>query len=144
MKRTRIATNTMAALAVVLCLSGYGKAAQQRPPPQPLEGSTPQDFVGEWRDDQDRFWFTVDEMVGNEVRAASFHAAHLKEGRVEGAVLTLTSESCVPIIGCYVYTHVATLIAPGQVDMTGHSEKCRFWPECRDGPDQVRFVLTRR
>ena len=105
--------------------------------------ANPQDFVGTWRDDQGRFWFTIDTVSGNQVRVARFHLASLKAGRIAGDTLTLTSRSCVPLIGCYEYTHIAKLIAPKRLDMEGHSEACRFWSECRGKPDVVNFELTR-
>jgi hypothetical protein len=119
-------------------------AREARPPAPPLAGVTPQDFIGTWHDNQDRFWFTIDRIEGNEVRAARFWLAHLKQGRVDGETLTLTSRSCVPVIGCYEYTHIAKMIAPGRVDMRGISDPCRFWQECRGMHDEVNQELIRQ
>jgi hypothetical protein len=103
----------------------------------------PQTFVGTWNDQRHRFWFTVDRIVGNEVRAARFRLASLKSGHVDGDTLTLTSKSCVPVIGCYEYTHVGKLIGPGRMDMHGYSDPCRFAEECRKTGVVVNFVLVR-
>jgi hypothetical protein len=127
--------------AAAVCASAALPAREPAPPYGPV---SPQDFVGTWRDGQDRFWFTIDRIDGNEVRAARFWLAHLKQGRVDGDTLTLVSESCVPVIGCYEYTHVARMIGPGTVDMRGTSDPCRFWQECRGMHDEVNQELTRQ
>jgi hypothetical protein len=135
----------MAASAIAVFGLGISSAAETPAPDQAQVGPVaPQDFLGTWRDGQDRFWFTIEQIDGIEVRAARFWLASLKEGRIEGDTLTLTSRSCVPIIGCYEYTHVAKMVAPGELDMTGTSENCRFWHECKEGIDEVNQTLTRQ
>jgi hypothetical protein len=131
----------IAAGTVAVCASGISGAAET---PAQAQSVDPQAFLGTWHDDQDRFWFAVDEIVGNEVRGARFWLASLKEGRVDGNTLTLTSRSCVPIIGCYEYTSVSKMLVTGELDMTGTSENCRFWHECKEGIDEVNQVLTRQ
>ena len=132
-----VAVAMAAAVPLPTLAAGSGAAA--------VPGITinPQDLIGTWRDDQGRFWFTIDAVAGSEVRAARFHLASLKAGRIAGDTLTLTSRSCVLLIGCYEYTHIAKMIAPQRLDMEGHSEACRFWGECRGKPDVVNFELTR-
>ena len=127
-------------MALIGAAPDWGMAAES---PGGAEAVTPQDFIGTWRDNQGRFWFTIDSISGNEVRSARFHLASLKSGQIARDTLTLTSRSCVPVIGCYEYTHIAKMVAPGRLDMEGHSEACRFWSECRGRPDVVNFALTR-
>jgi hypothetical protein len=133
-------------MLLAYAVHGTANAADGQPVPaqQSVRGVDPQSFLGEWRDGQDRYWFTVNAIENNVVTDAHFRLAHLVEGHIEGNVLTLVSESCVPILGCFVYTHTATLTAPGVLDMFGHSENCRFWHECREGEDIVNQELTRR
>ena len=145
MTHTRMVIAAMAASAIAVLAFGISGAAETPVPDQAqIQPVDPQAFLGTWRDGQDRFWFTIEEVDGNEVRAARFWLASLKEGQIDGDTLTLTSRSCVPIIGCYEYTHVAKMIAPGQVDMTGTSDACRFWQECRGVKDEVNQTLTRQ
>jgi hypothetical protein len=136
------------AVAIALAVSGLGdsRAADAVPSadPTPLVQVDPQSFVGTWHDGQDRFWFTVDAIEGNQVRAARFWLASLKEGHVDGDTLTLVSRSCVPIIGCYEYTHVAKMTGPDELDLTGTSDACRFWHECKGAKDEVNQTLTRQ
>jgi hypothetical protein len=110
---------------------------------QQIQQVNPQTFLGTWRDDQNRFWFTIDEIVGGEVRDAQFWLAHLKEGHIDGDSIVLTSESCVPFIGCYEYAHVAKLVGPDSMDMRGYSNTCAFGHGCREEGDVVNHVLTR-
>jgi hypothetical protein len=142
----RLQVASVAAAAIVLAgWSGHVSAANDDAPPPEVTGPVdPQTFLGTWHDDQDRFWFTIDRIDGNQVTAARFWLASLKEGRVDGNTLTLTSRSCVPVIGCYEYTAVAKLLVTGQIDMTGTSENCRFWHECREGIDEVNQILARQ
>jgi hypothetical protein len=137
---------SIAAAAMVLAgWSAQVGAANDDDTPAEVSGPVdPQSFLGTWHDGQDRFWFTVEAIEGNQVRAARFWLASLKEGRVEGNTLTLTSRSCVPLIGCYEYTSVSKMLVNGQVDMTGTSENCRFWHECKEGIDEVNQILTRQ
>jgi hypothetical protein len=76
-------------------------------------------WLGHWSDDRKRWWFTIDEIVGNDIRRARFRLAHLKQGHIEGDRLTLVSESCVVLIGCYSYTHIGRLIGQARMDMYG-------------------------
>jgi len=136
----------LAASAVLPCaIESIDAAEIEAAPPleQQVRQLDPQILLGTWRDDQNRFWFTIDEIVGGEVRAARFWLAHLKEGHIDGNSLTLTSESCLLFIGCYEYTHVAELIEPGSMDMHGHSETCVFNQGCREEGDVVNHILMR-
>ena len=130
---------------LVVAWAGFdsGRVQAEEAASQADQQVDPQVFVGTWNDERRRFWFAVDEIVGNEVRAAHFRLASFKEGRVDGDTLTLTSRSCVPIIGCYEYTHVGKLIGPARMDMHGYSDKCVFAEECREKGVVVNFVLVR-
>ena len=91
-------------------------------------------FIGTWNDQGGRFWFTIDDIAGTEVRTARFRLAHLKNGRIDGNRLTLVSMSCVPLIGCYSYTIQGRLLAHSQMDMRATDET----------GDTVHFVLVRK
>ena len=137
---------SMAAISISLWMlrsagAAEGAVSASEPPQTPEYDS--QAFVGTWHDDQNRFWFTIDEIVGNKVQAARFWLAHLKSGTIEDGELTLVSESCVPLFGCYEYTHVAKMIAPDSMDMFGHSDRCVFNHGCRDEGDVVNHILMR-
>lgn len=90
-------------------------------------------FIGTWNDQLGRFWFTIDDIAGNQVRSARFYLAHLKDGHIEGDRLTLRSMSCVPLVGCYDYTIDGKLITPVRMDM--HATD--------DAGETVHFVLVR-
>lgn len=133
------------AASTIFCAFETASAAEAQtlPNPQQVQQFDPDVFLGTWRDDQNRFWFTIDEIVGSEIRAAQFWLAHLKEGRIEGNSLTLISQSCVRFIGCYEYTHVAELVGPDSMDMRGESGICVFDHGCRDEGDVVNHLLMR-
>lgn len=139
---------SMAAASIFLWAFGLAVLAQSAtspPAPFPSEQSyNNQAFLGTWHDDQNRFWFTVDAIVENEVQAARFWLAHLKSGIIEDGELTLVSESCVPLFGCYEYTHVARMIGLEAMDMFGHSARCVFNHGCRDEGDVVNHILMRK
>ncbi len=146
MKRLLPASISIMAISMVLCAFESVDAAESESTPQEqqqMQQADPQFLLGTWRDDQNRFWFRIDEIVGNEVRAARFWLAHLKEGRIDGDTLTLTSESCLPFIGCYEFTHSATLLGPDSMDMFGHSGICTFSHGCREEGDVVNHLLMR-
>ena len=146
MKPMQKAALSLSAVWIAICSLGYAGAAEDVASSPELPQSQQRDaqvFVGTWRDDQDRFWFTIEEIVGNKVQAAQFWLARLKHGTIEGDSLTLISESCVPLIGCYEYTHIAKMIGPGSMDMYGHSGRCVFSHGCREEGDVVNHILMR-
>ena len=91
-------------------------------------------FLGTWTDQLGRFWFTIDDIAGDQVRSAQFHLAHLKDGHIQGNRLSLVSVSCVPLIGCYNYMIEGKLLTLSQMDMRATDE----------GGDTVRFTLVRK
>ena len=91
-------------------------------------------FLGTWNDTLGRFWFKIDDIAGDQVRAAQFRLAHLKDGHIEGNRLTLVSVSCVPLIGCYDYMIDGKLITLSQMDMHATDET----------GDTVHFILVRK
>jgi hypothetical protein len=91
-------------------------------------------FLGTWNDQLGRFWFTIDDIAGDQVRSAQFHLAHLKNGHIEGNRLTLVSASCIPLIGCYDYTIQGKLLTLSRMDMRATDET----------GDTVQFVLVRK
>jgi len=105
-------------------------------------------FLGDWRDQRNRWWFAVDEIAGNandgfEVKAARFRLASLKEGHIDGNYLRLVSRSCVGIFGCYEYYIDLTLTAPNQLDMTATTDTCTFEPRCTTSGEVAHFTMTR-
>jgi len=91
-------------------------------------------YVGTWRDQGGRFWFSIDKIAGAQVQSASFRMAHLKDGQIRGNQLTLNSVSCVPLIGCYSYAIKGRLLANSRMDMSATDET----------GDTVHFVLVRK
>jgi hypothetical protein len=91
-------------------------------------------FLGTWNDNLGRFWFTIDDIAGNQVRTARFHLAHLKNGHIDGNRLTLVSRSCVPLVGCYDYNIDGRLITLSRMDMHATDET----------GDTVHFILVRK
>jgi len=141
----KVALSIAAILISLWVFSPAGAADSAASPPalsQALSQGN-QAFLGTWHDDQNRFWFTIDEIAGNTVVTAQFWLAHLKSGSIDDGELTLVSESCVPLIGCYEYTHVAKMIGPEFMDMFGHSAQCVFNHGCRDEGDVVNHILMR-
>jgi hypothetical protein len=91
-------------------------------------------FLGTWNDELGRFWFTIDDIAGDQVRSAQFHLAHFKNGHIQGNRLTLVSASCIPLIGCYDYTIDGRLITLSRMDMRATDET----------GDTVQFILVRK
>jgi hypothetical protein len=121
-----------------------GQRDLQNMSPEELANS----FLGDWRDQRNRWWFAVDEITGNandgfEVSAARFRLASLKEGHIDGDYLRLVSRSCVGIFGCYEYYIDLKLIAPNQLDMTATTDTCTFEPRCMTEGEVAHFTMTR-
>ena len=117
------------------------RASTRRPTEQPgldVTGLDPEvvrrSFLGTWSDQLGRFWFTIDDIAGDQVRSAQFHLAHLKSGHIEGNLLTLVSASCIPLIGCYDYTIRGKLLTLSRMDMRATDET----------GDTVQFTLVRK
>jgi len=91
-------------------------------------------YLGTWRDQGGRFWFSIDKIAGAQVQGAAFRMAHLKDGQISGNQLTLNSMSCVPLIGCYSYAIKGKLLANSNMDMRATDET----------GDTVHFVLVRK
>lgn len=91
-------------------------------------------YIGTWRDQNGRFWFSIDNIAGAQVQGANFRMAHLKDGHISGNQLTLNSMSCVPLIGCYSYAIKGKLLTNSQMDMRATDET----------GDTVHFVLVRK
>ena len=100
-------------------------------------------FIGTWLDERGRFWFAIDEIIKNEVRAASFRLASLKEGHVTGDSLILVSSSCVILLGCYEYIYEGKLLTPTHMDMYGIGGRCSFAAECTEEGEIVHFFLVK-
>jgi len=117
---------------------GRRRQPQQEQPELNVSGLSPdvvrKSFVGTWNDQLGRFWFTIGDISGDQVRSAQFHLAHLKNGHIEGNRLTLVSVSCVPLIGCYDYMIDGRLITLSRMDMHATDET----------GDTVHFVLERK
>ena len=91
------------ALAAATVLSSQTEARQarrrdaQRPPAAELDvqGMTSEEiqklYVGTWKDQGGRFWFSIDKLSGADVQSATFRMAHLRNGRIDGAHLVLDS-----------------------------------------------------
>ena len=91
-------------------------------------------YLGTWRDQGGRFWFSIDKIAGAQVQGAGFRMAHLRDGQISGNQLTLNSVSCVPLIGCYSYAIKGKLLADANMDMRATDET----------GDTVHFVLVRK
>ena len=117
---------------------GRRRQPQQEQPELDITGLNPdvvrKSFLGTWNDQLGRFWFTIEDISGDDVRSAQFHLAHLKKGHIEGNRLTLISVSCVPFIGCYDYMIDGKLITLSRMDMHATDET----------GDTVHFVLVRK
>jgi len=155
MNRPQLAV-LIAALAIAMAMLGFGdSSARERRGGQRQEKQAESDlnahrgegdvsslspealekaFVGTWNDEHGRFWFTIDDVAGNQVRSAQFYLAHLKDGHIEGSRLTLNSMSCVPLVGCYDYKIDGKLITPKRMDMHATDE----------AGETVHFVLVRK
>jgi hypothetical protein len=146
MNRRLVTIALFAAMMVPVLLATDGTARQarrrdlqqQQQTELDITGMSPdalrKSFIGTWDDQGGRFWFTIGDITGDEIRSARFRLAHLKSGRIEGNRLTLLSMSCVPIVGCYSYTIRGTLLAHSQMDMRATDET----------GDTVHFVLIRK
>lgn len=91
-------------------------------------------YLGSWKDQGGRFWFSIDKVAGAQVQSAGFRMAHLRDGRINGNQLTLNSMSCVPLIGCYSYAIKGKLLTNSRMDMRATDET----------GDTVHFVLVRK
>lgn len=91
-------------------------------------------YLGTWNDQLGRFWFTIRDISGTQVRSADFRLAHLKEGHIDGNRLALVSMSCVPLIHCYSYRIEGKLMSLSRMDMHATDET----------GDTVHFVLVRK
>lgn len=91
-------------------------------------------YIGTWRDQGGRFWFSIDKIADAQVQSASFRMAHLRDGQIRGNQLTLNSMSCVPLIGCYGYAIKGKLLTNSRMDMRATD----------DTGDTVHFVLVRK
>jgi len=154
-----IAYTSLCALAVIFIQTPSSWAADsatqtrdQIQDERDLQNMSPEElansFLGDWRDQRNRWWFAVDEIAGNandgfEVKAARFRLASLKEGHIDGNYLRLVSRSCVGIFGCYEYYIDLTLTAPNQLDMTATTDTCTFEPRCTTSGEIAHFIMTR-
>jgi hypothetical protein len=91
-------------------------------------------YIGTWRDQGGRFWFSIAKITGARVQSATFRMAHLKNGQISGNQLSLNSMSCVPLIGCYSYAIKGKLLTNSRMDMRATDET----------GDTVHFVLVRK
>ena len=133
------------AAAAILLTDGNAGARERRSRAAPKEqaeldvstlnpDAVRKSFLGTWSDELGRFWFTIDDITGDQVRSAQFHLAHLKNGHIAGNRLTLVSASCIPLIGCYDYTINGKLITLSRMDMRATDET----------GDTVQFILVRK
>lgn len=142
----RIASVLATAIAIVIALASYADARQARRRDLQRQVETELDtssmsldtlrklYIGTWRDQGGRFWFSIDEIAGAQVQSASFRMAHLRDGQIRGNQLTLNSMSCVPLIGCYGYAIKGKLLTNSRMDMRATD----------DTGDTVHFVLVRK
>src|SRR5215468_10800136 len=143
-RRLALLLASLAAVTVLLA-DGDAGARERRSTQKPKEqaqldvsGLNPDEvrksFLGTWSDELGRFWFTIDDIAGDQIRSAQFHLAHLKNGHIQGNRLTLVSASCIPLIGCYDYTIDGRLITLSRMDMRATDET----------GDTVQFILVRK
>lgn len=145
MHRPRRTFVFLLALGLPLCVCTLSlRAEEARDSVQVMSASEIENaFLGDWRDNRDRWWFGIDSIEDTEVRAARFRLAHLKEGQIEGTRLSLVSTACLFGFACYDYFIEAELVSPDTLDMTATSDTCNFERRCREAGEVAHYILTR-